>query len=55
MGSTPYPGMEANADLFTKLVDGYRLSKPKKATQEVREGAGECVCLYGDVHESSND
>lgn len=35
MGQIPYPGMEANHSLFIQLIDGYRLYKPKHATQEV--------------------
>jgi FMS-like tyrosine kinase 1 len=35
LGKVPYPGMEANQELFYKLRDGYRMEKPKYATQDL--------------------
>ncbi|KAG5675894.1 hypothetical protein PVAND_005754 [Polypedilum vanderplanki] len=35
LGKVPYTGMEANQELFYKLRDGYRMEKPKYATQDL--------------------
>ncbi len=35
LGKVPYPGMEANENLYFKLRDGYRMEKPQFATQEI--------------------
>lgn len=35
LGTTPYPGMSAGPELFEKLKEGYRMEKPKYATQEM--------------------
>lgn len=35
LGQAPYPGIHPNENLFTKLVEGYRMDKPENATQEV--------------------
>ena len=35
LGKVPYTGMEANQELFYKLRDGYRMEKPKYATQDI--------------------
>ncbi len=35
LAKVPYPGMEANQELYFKLRDGYRMEKPKYATQAV--------------------
>lgn len=35
LGTTPYPGMDADQNLFLKLQDGYRMDKPEYATEEV--------------------
>jgi FMS-like tyrosine kinase 1 len=42
LGQTPYPGMEANQSLFHKIRDGYRMEKPKLASQEIYEIMLEC-------------
>lgn len=35
LGESPYPGIDANQDLYLKLNDGYRMIKPDFATQEM--------------------
>lgn len=35
MGSAPYPGMDADDQLFSKIRDGYRMAKPELSTQEM--------------------
>lgn len=37
LGWVPYPGMEANEELFYKIRDGYRLDKPQFANQKIFE------------------
>lgn len=35
LGKVPYPGMNADNELFNKLKNGYRMEKPDNATQEI--------------------
>ncbi|XP_055308073.1 platelet-derived growth factor receptor alpha-like [Sitodiplosis mosellana] len=35
LGMTPYPGLSSGQDLYQKLLDGYRMEKPKYATQDI--------------------
>ncbi|XP_055592242.1 vascular endothelial growth factor receptor 1-like isoform X10 [Uranotaenia lowii] len=35
LAKVPYPGMEANQDLYNKLRDGYRMEKPQYSTQDI--------------------
>lgn len=35
LARTPYPGMEADERLFTKLTEGYRMEAPEYATDEM--------------------
>lgn len=35
LGKVPYPGLVADSGLYLKLKDGYRMEKPKNATQEI--------------------
>lgn len=35
LARTPYPGMEANERLYMKLDEGYRMSSPQYATNEM--------------------
>lgn len=35
LSEMPYPGMDTNQDLYLKLNDGYRMSKPNYATQDM--------------------
>jgi FMS-like tyrosine kinase 1 len=37
LAQVPYAGMEANQEFFYKLRDGYRMEKPKFATQNLYE------------------
>ncbi|KAJ6629276.1 Vascular endothelial growth factor receptor 1 [Pseudolycoriella hygida] len=42
LGTTPYPGMEANQEFFYKLRKGYRMEKPESATKEVYDLMLQC-------------
>ncbi|XP_044749513.1 vascular endothelial growth factor receptor 1-like [Coccinella septempunctata] len=42
LARTPYPGMEADERLFTKLVEGYRMEAPEYATNEIYQMILEC-------------
>lgn len=33
LGKTPYPGMEADSELYIKIKDGYRMEQPEYSTQ----------------------
>ncbi|XP_049549455.1 vascular endothelial growth factor receptor 1-like isoform X1 [Anopheles darlingi] len=35
LGKVPYPGMEANQELYNKLRDGYRMDKPQFSNQDI--------------------
>jgi len=35
LAKVPYPGMDADQNLYDKLTNGYRMEKPKYATQEM--------------------
>ncbi|XP_062547592.1 vascular endothelial growth factor receptor 1-like isoform X3 [Armigeres subalbatus] len=35
LARVPYPGMEANQELYNKLRDGYRMDKPQYANQDI--------------------
>lgn len=42
LGKVPYPGMDADQDLYFKLKDGYRMDKPALATQELYDIMLQC-------------
>lgn len=42
LGRVPYPGMQANLDLYYKLRDGYRMDKPQYANQEIYDIMLDC-------------
>lgn len=50
LGTTPYPGMDADQNLFIKLQDGYRMDQPEYATQEVSATFTRCLCFYVDSY-----
>lgn len=35
LAKTPYPGMEADERLYSKLLDGYRMESPEYAPKEM--------------------
>ncbi|XP_049533339.1 vascular endothelial growth factor receptor 2-like [Anopheles darlingi] len=35
LAKSPYPGMDANEELYNKLLEGYRLEKPRYANQAI--------------------
>lgn len=35
LGTVPYPGLVPNEELFLRIQDGYRMDKPKFATQDL--------------------
>lgn len=35
LGASPYPGMDADVALYEKISKGYRMEKPKYATNEM--------------------
>lgn len=41
LGQTPYPGMRTR-EIFQKLLEGYRLKKPKYATKKIHEIMLDC-------------
>lgn len=37
LGKNPYPGMDANLELYLKIRDGYRMEQPDYSTREMYE------------------
>lgn len=37
LGKTPYPGMDADVELYHKIRDGYRMEQPEHSPREMYE------------------
>ncbi|XP_065073903.1 vascular endothelial growth factor receptor 1 isoform X9 [Ochlerotatus camptorhynchus] len=55
LGRVPYPGMEANQELYNKLRDGYRMDKPQYANQDIYDIMLNCWNVKPDSRPSFKD
>ncbi|XP_053693410.1 vascular endothelial growth factor receptor 1 isoform X2 [Sabethes cyaneus] len=55
LAKVPYPGMEANQELYNKLRDGYRMDKPQYANQDVYDIMLNCWNVKPDSRPSFKD
>ncbi|XP_055641478.1 vascular endothelial growth factor receptor 1 isoform X2 [Toxorhynchites rutilus septentrionalis] len=55
LAKIPYPGMEANQELYNKLRDGYRMDKPQYANQDVYDIMLNCWNVKPDSRPSFKD
>ncbi|XP_035905716.1 vascular endothelial growth factor receptor 1-like isoform X3 [Anopheles stephensi] len=55
LGKVPYPGMEANQELYNKLRDGYRMDKPQYSNQDIYDIMLNCWNVKPDSRPSFKD
>ncbi|XP_035776812.1 platelet-derived growth factor receptor alpha-like isoform X2 [Anopheles albimanus] len=55
LGKVPYPGMEANQELYNKLRDGYRMDKPQFSNQDIYDIMLNCWNVKPDSRPSFKD
>ncbi|XP_058815149.1 vascular endothelial growth factor receptor 1 isoform X2 [Topomyia yanbarensis] len=55
LAKVPYPGMEANQELYNKLRDGYRMDKPQYANQDIYDIMLNCWNVKPDTRPSFKD
>nr|XP_029709180.1 vascular endothelial growth factor receptor 1 isoform X13 [Aedes albopictus] len=55
LARVPYPGMEANQELYNKLRDGYRMDKPQYANQDIYDIMLNCWNVKPDSRPSFKD
>lgn len=55
LGSVPYPGMDANDELFRKIRDGYRMDKPQFANREIFDVMLDCWRFSPETRPLFND
>uniref|UniRef100_A0A1Q3G4D4 receptor protein-tyrosine kinase n=1 Tax=Culex tarsalis TaxID=7177 RepID=A0A1Q3G4D4_CULTA len=55
LAKIPYPGMEANQELYNKLRDGYRMDKPQYANQDIYDIMLNCWNVKPDTRPSFKD
>ncbi|XP_053673665.1 vascular endothelial growth factor receptor 1 [Anopheles nili] len=55
LGMVPYPGMDANQELYNKLRDGYRMDKPQYSNQDIYDIMLNCWNVKPDSRPSFKD